>query len=39
MGPFVDLLRNEKPVMAYLNSHKPQWNQFSTGKEPVGEAE
>jgi hypothetical protein len=39
MGPFVDLLRNEKPVTAYLNSDKPQWNQLSTGKEPVGEAE
>jgi hypothetical protein len=39
MGPFVDMLRNEKPVTAYLNSDKPQWNQLFTGKEPVGEAE
>ena len=39
MEPFVDLLRNEKPVTAYLNSDSPQWNQLFTGKEPVGEAE
>lgn len=39
LGPFVDMLRNEKPVNAYLDSDKPQWNQLYTGKEPVGEAE
>ena len=39
MGPFVDLLRNEKPVYAYMNSDRPEWNQLYTGKEPVGEAE
>jgi len=39
MGPFVDILRNEKPVYAYMNSTRPEWNQLYTGKEPVGEAE
>jgi len=39
MGPFVDLVRNEKPIYAYLNSDKPQWNSLSTGKEPIGEEE
>lgn len=39
MGPFVDLLRNEKPVYAYLNSNRPEWNNISTSKEPVGEEE
>lgn len=39
MPPFVDMLRNEKPVYAYLNSDKPEWNQIYTGKEPTGEGE
>jgi hypothetical protein len=39
MPPFVDLVRNEKPVSAYLNSDRPQWNQLYTGREPVGEGE
>jgi hypothetical protein len=39
MGPFVDLVRNEKPIYAYLNSDKPEWNSLSTGQEPVGEEE
>lgn len=39
MRPFVDLLRNEKPVYAYLNSDKPQWNSIKTSLEPVGEEE
>lgn len=39
IGPFVDLLRNEKPVYAYLNSEKPDWNSIKTSKEPVGEEE
>lgn len=39
MPPFVDMVRNEKPVYAYLNSDKPEWNNLSTTKEPIGEAE
>lgn len=39
MSAYVDLLRNEKPVYAYLNSAKPQWNSLSTAQEPVGEEE
>ncbi|MEE8354321.1 MAG: hypothetical protein V3S09_00705 [Candidatus Bathyarchaeia archaeon] len=38
-APFIDLLRNEKPVYAYLNSAKPQWNSISTSMEPIGEEE
>ncbi len=36
---YVDMLRNERPVYAYLNSDKPQWNSLKTSKEPVGEQE
>jgi hypothetical protein len=36
---YIDLLRNEKPVYAYLNSEKPIWNRLFTGPEPVGEGE
>lgn len=36
---YIDLLRNEKPVYAYLNSDKPIANRLYTGKEPVGEGE
>ena len=39
MEPFVDLLRNEKPVYAYLNSDQPAWNSIRTTLEPVGEEE
>jgi len=39
MGPFVDLVRNEKPIYAYLNSDRPDWNNISTSKEPIGEEE
>ena len=39
MPPFVDLLRNEKPIYAYLNSDKPEWNYVRSGPEPVGEEE
>ncbi len=39
MGPFVDLVRNERPVYAYLNSNKPEWNNIRTSLEPVGEEE
>ncbi len=36
---YVDLLRNEKPVRAYLNSTNPIANRLYTGREPVGEEE
>lgn len=39
MSHYVDLVRNEKPIYAYLNSENPQWNAISTSKEPVGEEE
>ncbi|ALU41981.1 hypothetical protein [Pseudoalteromonas rubra] len=39
MQHYVDLVRNEKPIYAYLNSDKPLWNNISTSKEPVGEEE
>lgn len=37
--PYIDTLRSEKPVYAYLNSDKPGWNNISTSQEPVGEEE
>ena len=36
---YIDLLRNERPVFAYVNSNKPERNRLYTGKEPVGEEE
>ena len=39
MPPFVDLLRNEKPIYAYMNSENPEWNNIGTTMEPVGEEE
>lgn len=39
MPPFVDMIRNEKPIYAYLNSNRPEWNRLSTSQEPVGEGE
>lgn len=39
MNAYVDLVRNEKPVYAYLNSSKPHWNCLSTSKDPIGEEE
>ena len=39
MSHYVDLLRNEKPIFAYLNSDKPEWNNIATTKEPIGEEE
>ena len=39
MPPFVDLVRNEKPVYAYMNSDRPEWNSLKTSQEPVGEEE
>jgi hypothetical protein len=39
LAAFVDLLRHEKPIFAYLNADNPQWNSIRTTLEPVGEAE
>lgn len=39
MGAFVDLLRNEKPIYAHLDSDNPGSNQIRTTREPVGEGE
>jgi hypothetical protein len=39
LSPFLDILRNEKPVSVYLNSVNPEHNQIFTGLEPVGEEE
>lgn len=36
---YIDLLRNERPVYAYLNDNKPEWNYLRTTNEPVGEEE
>ena len=38
-GWYRDLLLNEKPVYAYCNKDKPEWNQISTGNEFTGETE
>ena len=39
INTFIDLLRNEKPIFAYLNSEKPEWCNISTSHEAVGEGE
>lgn len=39
MPVYMDMIRNEKPIYAYLNSAKPQWNSMKTSSEPVGEEE
>lgn len=39
MQNYVDLLRNEKPLYAYLNSNRPEWNNIKTTNEPIGEEE
>ncbi|MBZ0280616.1 MAG: hypothetical protein K8L97_07725 [Anaerolineae bacterium] len=39
IGPFVDMLRNEKPVYGHLRGDRPEWMSVTTGKEPVGEGE
>ena len=39
MNAYVDLVRNEKPIYAYMNSSRPEWNNLSTSEEPVGEEE
>ena len=39
MSVYMDMVRNEKPIYAYLNSVKPEWNSIRTSNEPVGEEE
>ena len=39
MPPYVDLVRNERPIYAYMNSDRAEWNNISSGREPVGEEE
>lgn len=39
LAAYIDLVRNEKPVYAYLNSDKPEWINLRTAAEPVGEEE
>ncbi len=36
---YVDIVRNEKPVYARLDSDHPDWMSLSTSQEPVGEEE
>jgi len=36
---YVDIVRNEKPVYARLDSDHPGWMSLSTNKEPIGEGE
>lgn len=36
---YVDALRHERPVYAYVSERNPEWNRIHTGKEPVGEGE
>jgi hypothetical protein len=36
---YVDILRNEGPVFARMDSERPLWNKLFTGAEPVGEGE
>jgi hypothetical protein len=37
--PFVDILRNEKPIFGHLRGDRPEWTSVTTTKEPVGEGE
>jgi hypothetical protein len=39
IGPFVDMLRNERPVYGHLRGDRPEWMSVTTAKEPVGEGE
>lgn len=36
---YIDLLRNEKPIYAFIRSDHPEYNHISTSSEPVGEEE
>ena len=37
--PFIDMLRNEKPIYGHLRADNPQWTSVTTSNEPVGEGE
>ena len=39
MHVYLDMVRNEKPLYAYVSSDKPEWNSIRTSNEPVGEEE
>lgn len=39
LSNYIDLVRNEKPIYAYMNSTTPNWNSLRTSAEPVGEEE
>ena len=39
MPMYMDLIRNEKPIYAYMNTAHPEWNGIKTSNEPVGEEE
>jgi hypothetical protein len=39
MERFVDILRHEKPVYAYLNNDKPELTGIGTFREPISERE
>ncbi len=37
--PFVDTLRNEKPIYGHLRADRAEWTSITTSNEPVGEGE
>lgn len=39
MSVVIDILRNEKPIFAHINTKNPQQSSISTLHEPVGEGE
>ena len=39
MVSFIDILRHEKPVYAYLSDEKPEWSGIGTFRAPAGERE
>lgn len=39
MMPFIDTLRNEKPIYGHLRGDRPEWTSVTTAQEPVGEGE
>jgi hypothetical protein len=39
LHPYVDIVRNEMPVYARLDSDHPEWMGLRTSMEPVGEEE
>src|SRR5690606_36033783 len=36
---FVDILRNEKPIIGHIRGDKPEWTSVTSTQEPVGEGE